>query len=97
MSGFIEGENRYQSTLFPEYLDDYVAEDSAVRVIDVFIDGLDISGLGFKTEANDTGRPGYHPRTMLSIYVYGYLNQVHSSRRLEREAERNVELMWLTG
>jgi len=66
-------------------------------VVDVFIDRLDISGLGFKTEHADTGRPGYHPRTMLKIYVYGYLNQVHSSRRLEREAKRNVELMWLTG
>jgi transposase len=97
MSGFIEGENRQQSTLFPERIDDYVGEDSPVRVVDVFIDGLDISGLGFKTEASDTGRPGYHPRTMLKIYVYGYLNQVHSSRRLEREAQRNVELMWLTG
>jgi transposase len=96
-SGFIEGENRYQSTLFPERVDDYVEEDSVVRVVDVFIDRLDISGLGFKTEHADTGRPGYHPRTMLKIYVYGYLNQVHSSRRLEREAKRNVELMWLTG
>jgi transposase len=83
--------------LFPERVDDYVAEDSPVRVVDFFIDGLDISGLGFKAEPADTGRPGYHPRTMLKIYVYGYLNQVHSSRRLEREAQRNVELMWLTG
>jgi transposase len=97
MSGFIEGENRHQSVLFPESLDDYIAEDSAVRVIDVFIDDLDISGLGFKTEAADTGRPGYHPRMMLKLYVYGYLNRVQSSRRLEREAQRNVELMWLTG
>jgi transposase len=97
MSGFIEGENRQQSTLFPERVDDYIGEDSPVRVIDYFIDKLDISGLGFKAEAADTGRPGYHPRTMLKIYVYGYLNQVHSSRRLEREARRNVELMWLTG
>lgn len=97
MSGFIEGENRQQSTLFPERVDDYVEEDSVVRVVDVFIDRLDISGLGFKTEHADTGRPGYHPRTMLKIYVYGYLNQVHSSRRLERESKRNVELMWLTG
>lgn len=97
MSGFIEGENRYQSTMFPERVDDYVEEDSVARVIDVFIDKLDISGLDFKAEAADTGRPGYHPRTMLKIYVYGYLNQVHSSRRLEREAKRNVELMWLTG
>ncbi len=97
MSRFIEGENRQQSTLFPEALDDYVSEESPARVIDHFIDGLDISGLGFKTEPADTGRPGYHPRLMLKIYVYGYFNQVHSSRRLEREAQRNVELMWLTG
>ena len=97
MSGFIEGENRQQSTLFPERVDDYIGEDSPVRVIDYFIDKLDISGLGFKALPAITGRPGYHPSTMLKIYVYGYLNQVHSSRRLEREAQRNVELMWLTG
>ena len=97
MSGFIEGEDRNQATLFPDRLDDYVAEDSPVRVIDVFIDDLDISGLGFKAEANDTGRPAYHATTMLKIYVYGYLNRVQSSRRLEREAQRNVELMWLVG
>ena len=97
MSGFIQGEDRFQATLFPERLDDYVAEDSAVRVIDVFIDELDLSGLGFKTQPNDTGRPAYHPSTMLKLFVYGYLNRVHSSRRLEREAQRNVELMWLTG
>ena len=97
MSGFIEGENRYQSTLFPERIDDYVEEDSAARVIDVFIDRLDMSGLGFKTEPADTGRPGYNPATMLKIFVYGYMNKVHSSRRLEAEARRNVELMWLTG
>ena len=87
MSRFIEGENRQQSTLFPERVDDYVVEGSPVRVIDYFIDKLNISGLGFKSEAADTGRPGYHPRTMLKIYVYGYFNQVHSSRRLEREAQ----------
>ena len=97
MSGFIEGEDRNQATLFPESLDEYIAEDSAVRVIDVFIDDLDISGLGFKAEASTTGRPRYHPKTMLKLYVYGYLNRVQSSRRLEREAQRNVELMWLTG
>jgi len=97
MSGFIEGEDRTQATLFPERIDDYVAEDSPVRVVDVFIDDLDVSGLGFRTEANATGRPSYHPKMMLKLYVYGYLNQVQSSRRLEREAQRNVELMWLTG
>ena len=97
MSGFIEGEDRQQATMFPEQLDDYVAEDNPVRVIDVFIDDLDISGLGFKTVPNDTGRPAYHPTTMLKLYVYGYLNRVQSSRRLEREAQRNIELMWLIG
>ena len=97
MSGFIQGEDRFQATLFPERLDDYVAEDSAVRVIDVFIDELDLSGMGFKTQPSATGRPAYHPTTMLKLFVYGYLNRVHSSRRLEREAQRNVELMWLTG
>jgi transposase len=71
MSGFIEGEDRHQATLFPERLDDYVAEDNPVRVIDVFIDDLDISGPGFKSEAAATGRPGYHPKTMLKLYVYG--------------------------
>jgi transposase len=97
MSGFIEEENRQQSTLFPERIDDYIGEDSPVRVIDCFIDKLDISGLGYKATPASTGRPGYDPRTMLKIYVYGCLNQVHSSRRLEREAQRNVELIWLTG
>jgi transposase len=97
MSGFIQGEDRTQATLFPERLDDYVAEDSPVRVIDVFIDELDLAGLGFRTQPNETGRPAYHPSTMLKLFVYGYLNQVQSSRRLEREAGRNVELMWLTG
>jgi len=97
MSGFIEGEDRTQATLFPERIDDYIAEDSPVRVVDVFIDDLDISGLGFRTVPNATGRPSYHPKMMLKLYVYGYLNRVQSSRRLEREAQRNVELMWLTG
>lgn len=97
MSGFIEGDDRTQATLFPERIDDYVAEDSPVRVIDVFIDELDVSGLGFRTEPSATGRPSYHPKTMLKLYVYGYLNQEQSSRRLERAAQRNVDLMWLTG
>jgi len=97
MSKFIKGQDRSQGTLFPERLDDYVEEDSSVRVIDVFIDDLDISGLGFKAEPAATGRPGYHPKTMLKLYVYGYLNRVQSSRRLEVEAQRNIELLWLTG
>ena len=97
MSGFIQGDDRHQATLFPERLDDYIAEDSSVRVIDVFLDDLDLSGLGFKTHSEKTGRPAYHPTILLKLYVYGYLNRVQSSRRLEREAHRNIELMWLTG
>jgi len=97
MSGFIQGEDRHQATLFPERLDDYIAEDSSVRVIDVFLDDLDLSGLGFTTHSKKTGRPAYHASILLKIYVYGYLNRVQSSRRLEREAHRNIELMWLTG
>jgi transposase len=97
MSGFIVGADRHQATLLPESLDDYVAEECAVRVIDVFVDELDISGLGFKTVAADTGRPGYHPAMMLKLFIYGYMNRVQSSHRLEQEAQRNVELMWLTG
>jgi len=97
MSGFIKGEARTQATLFPERLDDYIAEDNPVRVIDVFIDGLNLARMGFKTVPEITGRPAYHPATMLKLYVYGYLNRVLSTRRLEREAGRNVELMWLMG
>jgi len=97
MSGFIEGESRSQATLFPERIDDYVTEENAVRVIDVFVDELDLSGLGFKTLPEATGRPAYHPAMMLKLYIYGYLNRIQSSRRLEREAGRNVELMWLLG
>ena len=96
MSGFIQGTDRQQATLFPERLDEYIAEDNTVRVIDVFIDALDLSGLGFKTHSENTGRPAYHPTVLLKLYIYGYLNRVQSSRRLEREAHRNVELMWLT-
>jgi transposase len=97
MSGFIAGVGRDQATLFPDCLDDFVAEDSAVRVVDAFVDGLDLRGLGFEVEAAATGRPGYHPGMLLKLFVYGYLNQLTSSRRLEREAGRNVEVMWLTG
>ncbi len=97
MTDFIEGESRSQATLFPERLDDYISEDSPVRVIDVFVDELDIGALGFKVNPEETGRPAYHPATLLKIYIYGYLNRVQSSRRLERETQRNVEMMWLTG
>jgi len=97
MKRFVEGIDRSQSTLFPESLDDYVGEDNAVRVIDVFVDELDLGDLGFeRVNPRTTGRPSYHPSVLLKLYVYGYLNQVQSSRRLEREAGRNVEVMWLT-
>ncbi|MCH7881530.1 MAG: IS1182 family transposase [Proteobacteria bacterium] len=95
MSGFIEGTCRTQATLFPDRLDDYLTEENEIRVIDYFIDSLDLSNMGFKTMPADTGRPPYHPSTMLKLFVYGYLNRIQSSRRLEREAGRNVELMWL--
>jgi len=95
---FVEGEDRRQSFLLPELLDDYVTEDNPVRVVEAFIDELDLGALGFEgVQPASTGRPAYHPSTLLKIYLYGYLNRVQSSRRLEREAQRNVELMWLTG
>ena len=98
MSRFVEGRDRTQQTLFPASLDDYVDEDNPVRVVDVYVDELDLAGLGFeRVQPAATGRPGYHPETLLKIYLYGYLNRIQSSRRLEREANRNIELMWLTG
>jgi transposase len=97
MKRFIEGENRGQGTLLPELLDDYVAVDNLVRVVDVFVEELDLAALGFKrAQPAKTGRPAYHPAVLLKLYIYGYLNRIQSSRRLEREAQRNVELMWLT-
>jgi transposase len=98
MKRFVEGEDRRQGVLLPEFLDDYVSEENPVRVIDVFVDELDLGALGFAGVVPEaTGRPAYHPGLLLKIYVYGYINQLASSRRLEREAQRNVELMWLTG
>jgi transposase len=97
MSHFIGGLDRQQTMLLPEHLDDYVDEHSPVRAIDAFADMLDLAVLGFNTQPAATGRPGYHPGLMLRIYLYGYLNQVRSSRRLERECARNLELIWLTG
>src|SRR6201981_3326833 len=98
MRRFIDGEDRMQPSLLPHSLEDYVSEENPVRVIEVFIDELDLAAMGFSgmTPAA-TGRPAYHPSTLLKIYLYGYLNRLHSSRRLEREAQRNIELMWLTG
>ena len=97
MGRFVEGVDRSQSTLFPDHLDDYITEDNPVRVVDVFVDELDMKQLGFEgAEPEATGRPAYHPATLLKIYIYGYLNRIQSSRRLERETQRNVELIWLT-
>jgi transposase len=98
MGRYIDGQERTQSVLFPERLDDWIDEDNPVRAVDVFVDALDLAQLGFERALPaETGRPGYHPATLLKIYIYGYLNRVQSSRRLEREAQRNVELVWLTG
>jgi transposase len=98
MPRFIEGQDRRQVTLLPESLDEFIAEDNPVRVVDAFVDALDLPELGFEgVQAAETGRPSYHPTVLLKIYVYGYLNRVQSSRRLERECQRNLEVMWLTG
>src|SRR5947209_2982333 len=97
MRRFVEGTDRAQATLFPECLEDWICEDNPVRVIDVFVDELDLGELGFGgVDPEATGRPSYHPSMLVKLYIYGYLNRVQSSRRLEREAGRNVEVMWLT-
>jgi transposase len=96
MTRYIEGWDRRQNFLLPECLDDYVSEDNPIRVVEAFVDELDLHVLGFERAAPaEPGRPGYHPAILLKLYVYGYLNRIRSSRRLEREAQRNVELMWL--
>jgi transposase len=93
MKRFIEGEDRKQVTLLPECLDDFVPEDNPVRIIEAFVEELDLGSLGFDgAKPSTTGRPSYHPGVLLKIYIYGYLNRVQSSRRLERECQRNVEL-----
>jgi transposase len=98
MAGFVEGTDRGQMTLLPARLDDYIAEDNPARAVDVFVDNLDLDKLGFiRVQPLDMGRPGYDPRMMLKLYIYGYLNRVPSSRRLERECQRNIEVIWLTG
>ena len=98
MKRFVEGAERHQSTLFPECLEDWICEDNPVRVIDAFVDELDLADLRFNgIDPEVTGRPSYHPSVLLKLYIYGYLNRVQSSRRVEREAGRNVEVMWLTG
>src|SRR5712675_3238305 len=98
MKGFVQGADRQQTTLLPECLDDWVDESNPVRAVDVFVDALELRDLGFDgVDPAATGRPAYHPSPMLKLYIYGYLNRVQSSRRLEREAGRNLEVMWLTG
>ncbi len=98
MKRFIEGTDRFQVSLLPECVDDYISEDNPVRVIEAFVDQLDLREMGFEAvDPEATGRPGFHPAVMLKIYLYGYLNRVQSSRRLEHETQRNIELMWLTG
>ncbi len=98
MKRFIEGQARDQATLFPECLEDWIDDDNAVRVVDAYVESVDLGGLGFAgVEPKETGRPAYHPAVLLKLYIYGYLNAVQSSRRLEREAGRNVEVMWLLG
>jgi transposase len=97
MKRFIEENDRTQGYLLPESIEEYVSSDNPVRVIDAFVEELDLGQLGFAVLPEATGRPGYHPSSLLKIYIYGYLNRIQSSRRLEREAQRNLELMWLTG
>jgi transposase len=98
MKRYVEGEDRSQATLLPEYLDDYIGEDNPVRAVDAFVEELNLKALGFEgADPALTGRPAYHPAVLLKLYIYGYLNRIPSSRRLEREAQRNIELMWLTG
>ena len=98
MAGFVAGMDRGQATLLAECLEDWVDESNPIRVIDAFVDALDLRKLGFEgMDPADIGRPAYHPSVHLKLYIYGYLNRVQSSRRLEREASRNVEVMWLLG
>src|SRR5215471_14033040 len=98
MKRFVAGADRGQATLLPECLDDYIDESNSVRVVDAFVEALDLGELGFEgVEPAATGRPAYHPSTLLKLYIYGYLNRVQSSRRLEREAGRNLEVIWLLG
>jgi transposase len=98
MKQFVEGDDRKQVMLLPECLDDFVAEDNPVRIVEAFVEELELEYLGFVGVTPSTaGRPSYHPAVLLKIYIYGYLNRIQSSRRLERECQRNIELMWLTG
>jgi len=94
--GYITGEDRNQIILFPESINEYVSDNNAIRIIDEYIKQLDLERLGFKRAVNPSlGRPPYHPKDMLKLYLYGYLNHIRSSRRLEQEAIRNLEVIWL--
>ena len=96
MKRFVEGQDRGQLTLLPECLEDWIGEDNPVRAVDAFVDALDLGEIGFAgVEPAATGRPSYHPSVLLKLYIYGYLNRIQSSRRLEREAGRNLEVLWL--
>ena len=97
MQRFVQGDDRTQASLLPASLEDYVDADNPARVIEAFVEALDLGALGFAVVPAATGRPSYHPAMLLKLYIYGYLNRIQSSRRLERECQRNVELMWLTG
>lgn len=98
MAGFIDGIQRSQTVLFPDRLEDWIGADDLVRVVDLFVDELDLADLGFvRSTSARTGRPGYHPAILLKLFIYGYLPRIPSSRRLEREVGRNVEVMWLVG
>jgi transposase len=98
MARYVEGSDRSQVALLPECLEDWIAEGNPVRAVDAFVEELDLAAMGFgRATPASTGRPSYHPAALLKIYIYGYLNRVASSRRLERECQRNIELMWLTG
>src|SRR5687768_5560130 len=93
--GYVEGTNREQVVLFPAVIDDYVSAENPVRIVEALVNQLDLGGLGFsKAEPEERGRPAYDPRDLLKLYIYGYLNEIRSSRKLERETIRNVELMW---
>src|ERR1700719_326218 len=94
--GYVEGTNREQVVMFPEVIDDYVSGENPVRFVEAFVNQLELSALGFsKAEPEERGRPAYDPRALLKLYIYGYVNEIRSSRKLERETKRNVELMWL--
>ena len=94
---YIQGQNRSQTYLFPVTLDDAISEDNEVRLIDVFVNSLALASYGFQIEHNENGRPAYHPSDLLKLFIYGYMNKIRSSRRLEKESKRNIEMMWLLG